>query len=311
MFWLLIILISSCVTGLMVKYAWRLGLVDKPDDRRTHQTPTPRGGGLAIVLTTVLSMYQIIFLPALCIAVMGFWDDMRNLSAKIRFLIQFLSAGIMVFILHDFHGLSLWGITIPSILLIIGVMWLTNLYNFMDGINGLAGLEAIFVGLSMAILSGDFNYQWLVIACASFGFLIWNFPKAKIFMGDVGSQFLGFTFATLLLMEWIHSSLIFVSGLILLGVFIVDASLTLMTRMITGQPILAPHRSHTYQILWKKMNGSHSQVSWLVLLINLFWLFPWAYAVSHLWCNDWLGLLISYAPLVIIGLLFRAGRLMS
>lgn len=308
MHWILIFTLSTLLTGLMVKFSWRLGLVDKPDERRTHQIPTPRGGGLAIVFTCILSLYQVVFLPALVIALMGFWDDIKNLSAKIRFFIQLICAMTVVFAINHFHAFHLWGLSIPALFVVIFMMWLTNLYNFMDGINGNAGLEAIFVSISMALLAPSHHEVWLVLACASCGFLIWNFPKAKIFMGDVGSQFIGFIFATLLVMDLRHSSIAFVSGLILLGVFIVDASVTLVTRMLTGQKFSSPHRTHTYQILWRQFNGSHTQVSLLILLVNIFWLFPWAYAVSHLWVNDFLGLLISYSPLVIIALLFKAGR---
>jgi len=311
MHWLFIFLLSTLITGLMVKFSWRLGLVDKPGERRTHQVPTPRGGGLAIVLTCMLSIYQIIFLPALVIGLMGFWDDLKNLSAKIRFFLQFLCACSALYAINHFHGLALWGISIPALLVVLWMMWLTNLYNFMDGINGIAGMEAIFVSLAMVLLHTAYQDAWLVIACASFGFLLWNFPRAKIFMGDVGSQFIGFMMATLCVMEWLHASIPFVTALILLGIFIVDASVTLATRMLTGQKFSTPHRSHTYQILWKKFGGNHVKVTSLLFLVNLLWLFPWAFAVSHLWVNDFLGLLISYAPLVIIALLFKAGRLIS
>jgi Fuc2NAc and GlcNAc transferase len=309
--WLLIFIFAVVLTGLMVKFSWLFGLVDKPDERRTHTLPTPRGGGLAIALIFTSMVFQPIYLTALAIAAMGFWDDIKNLSAKFRFLLQFLIGGFALYEFNGFQAIQLFGLAIPMLCFLIFIVWMTNLYNFMDGINGLAGLEAVFFSLSMAFLSKHHLNEWFVLASASLGFLVWNFPKAKIFLGDVGSQFFGFLFALMLVREAAHSPVHFISGLILMGVFLVDATFTLMTRILTKQKFSQAHRSHAYQILWKKFNSSHAKVTLLMMFVNVFWLLPWAYAVCYGYVPSVLGLLISYLPLVIMCLFFKAGRLVS
>ena len=309
--WLIVFTVTTLLTGLMVKFSWVFGLIDKPDARRTHTIPTPRGGGLPMVLIFTSMVFQPIYLAALAIAFMGFWDDIQNISAKWRFLFQILIACVAIYMLNGLHSISFYGFAIPVFIFVFFMVWITNLYNFMDGINGLAGLEAIFLCLSMAFLTKQHSNEWFILASATMGFLVWNFPKARIFLGDVGSQFLGFIFALMLVREALQGEITFISGLILMGFFMVDTTLTLMTRMLTQQKFSEAHRSHIYQILWKKLNANHFMVTSLVMVVNVFWLFPWAYAVSHGYVSAMMGLLISYFPLVIMGLIFKAGRLTS
>lgn len=305
---LLIFLVSMVLTGCLVKGARHWGWMDIPSSRRTHVIPTPRGGGVAIVLTFMGLSFHLLYLPALFIAVMGFWDDMRNLPARLRLLMQIMAATLGFYLLHGFHPIDILGLSIPAFLWIIGWVWLTNLYNFMDGINGLATMEAIFFCLGMGSLTHFQQPQWGILASASAGFLVWNFPRAKIFLGDVGSQFLGFMLGLILVQQSLNGDAFFFSALILLGVFIVDTGVTLVTRMLLRQNLAEAHRTHAYQKFWQYFQGNHVKATGLLMLINIFWLWPFAWASMHGIISGFYALLISYFPLVIMALIFKAGR---
>lgn len=234
----------------LVIYWFGRRLLDIPNDRSSHTIPTPRGGGVAIVLATLLTLliaslfgmtnHATIYLitPGLLMAILGISDDLITLNIRIRLITQLAIACIIA-------GVVLLNTTIPPIsgailgaLAIIGIVWLTNLYNFMDGINGLAALQSVFVCSSMSLLlflQGEHSETiplMLALSSASLGFLYWNFPKAKLFMGDAGSLFIGITLATLLTWTARNDATIVCLWLIILTTFIVDASYTLLTRLI-------------------------------------------------------------------------------
>ena len=193
------------------------------------------------------------------------------------------------------------------------LVWMLNLTNFMDGIDGIAGVEAITVCLSAVFLSGvaaPGEHLWiapLVLASATLGFLMWNWPPAKIFMGDAGSGFLGVMLAALSLQAgWVVNRL-FWSWLILLGVFVVDATVTLIRRMARGERFYEAHRTHAYQHA-AVHRGAHLPVTVAVGVINLCWLLPVALLVALGWLDGLLGVLISYAPLVVAAVRLKAGR---
>ena len=173
---------------------------------------------------------------------------------------------------------------VSSVITFLTVVWFTNLYNFMDGIDGLAGTQAVTVAVStvlIAALNYQFDQIWLYtsLAITVVGFLYWNWPRARIFMGDVGSGFLGYIFAILMLQssqQHPHSFWVFT---ILFSIFLVDATLTLLRRIIVGEPFYQPHRTHCYQILAQYWQ-SHQKVTVLVLMINILWLLPWAIAAN-------------------------------
>jgi len=304
----MIFLLTLLLTGLMVVLAKKFNLVDSPGVRRTHGVITPRGGGIAIVLVATSVILKPIYVAAFSIACLGFWDDISNLSARFRLVVQCIVAALTIYCLNEFRDINLFGFMLPAMVFLVLAVWVTNLYNFMDGINGLAGCEAIFFALGMAFITKQDTRDWYVLASATLGFLVWNFPRARIFLGDVGSQFFGFLFASILVKEAIYSETNFVCALILLGFFIVDTSFTLIVRLLTSQKLTQAHRTHLYQLLWKKMQ-SHSKVTLLIMLINIYWLLPCAYLVAEGYLHSSLGLLISYAPLVIMAVFFRAGYL--
>jgi Fuc2NAc and GlcNAc transferase len=331
--WLLnstIFISSIALTWIITKVAWNVGLVDQPDERRSHQQVTPRGGGLAIVLVFWLwilgaayfsglpKLSWLPILPTLFLALVGFIDDLYSVSAMKRLALQFFFSGLSLYLMQGIHfQLILGGFIIPHSLVLfvslVFLVWSINLYNFMDGINGLAGFEALTISIFMAIityLDGDMNKStlWGILASGVAGFLVWNFPKAKIFLGDVGSYFLGSMFGILLLDSANTKPRLFWCGLILLGYFVVDATLTLLVRIWFRLPAFKPHQTHAFQIMLKRFESNHTKVTSLVLSINFFWLLPWAILVSKGYLNGLMGVLIAYLPLVIIVWFVEAGR---
>jgi len=161
---------------------------------------------------------------------------------------------------------------VANVLVVIAIVWMINLYNFMDGIDGIAGTEAITILGAAAIFlwvqNSGLAAVCLLIIAAVLGFLIWNWPPAKVFMGDVGSGFLGFVFAVLAIWSENSGAVPLLIWLLLLGVFIVDATVTLVKRMAGGEKLYEAHRSHVYQLA-VQAGYSHKQVTLTVLLINI------------------------------------------
>jgi len=194
---------------------------------------------------------------------------------------------------------------------ILTLVWFLNLYNFMDGIDGIACIEAITVAIAAGLIvlfHGDNTYSQILFtlaACVS-GFLVWNWPPAKIFMGDASSGFLGFTLGLIAIITSQENSINLWSWFILLSVFIVDATYTLVRRIVNGDKWYEAHRSHAYQILARKFS-SHKKVSVGVFFINLIWLFPLAFLASvfHYWAP--VISLVAIFPLVYIAYKVNAG----
>lgn len=315
------------LTGVIRVYAVRREVLDIPGERSSHTVPTPRGGGLSFVL---LLPVILLLLPVegpvgvlwtlggctLALAAVGWIDDHRPLTARFRFFAQSLIALAGLLALPQLPSLPLFNYqlslsTFLLPLLLLALVWLTNLYNFMDGINGLAALEAIFVLLAGALLlvwQGETQWPLLVLLCAPLlGFLYWNFPVARIFMGDVCSAPLGLLLALLAVWLAAESAVNLWCWLILLSVFIVDASWTLAVRMLTGQRWSQPHRSHCYQIFSRRWN-SHARVVVAAMSLNVGWLLPWAMAALRF--PQWAVLcwLAAVLPLTLICWRCGAGR---
>lgn len=280
---------SLGLTGVARRYALSRGLLDRPNERSLHSVPTPRGGGLAIVLVVLTGIVVMAFRGTLPIATavslagggalvagVGFLDDRRGMPAHVRFGIHLLAAAWAVWWLGGMTELTIgtsralvgWA---GTLLALATIVWATNLYNFMDGIDGLAAGEAVTVGLAAALLLGHSGSPLAVLALltagASAGFLVWNWPPARIFMGDVGSGFLGFIFAGLALASENAGDLPALVWLILLGVFFADATITLVRRMLRGERWYQAHRTHAYQRIVES-GWPHQRVTLLVLLLN-------------------------------------------
>ena len=317
--------LSVWLTQYIRQYALKNNIFDTPNERSSHLIPIPRGGGLAIVLSFYFALLMLfaqnhiefnIFLGLLgasSIAIIGFFDDKQHISAPYRLLVHFSAAVWLCFCL-GIVPLSLSESWIIIALLWFGtslyLVWLLNLYNFMDGIDGIATVEALTVLISAIVLllideqSKHIELLLAFIAALS-GFLFFNWPPAKIFMGDVGSAFIGIILGGFSLITTNDGSLNFVLWLILLAVFIVDATYTLLVRLLRGEKICEAHCSHSYQII-ARLYG-HRRVTLGVLIINICWLLPLAYLGQTY--KNWLiiMLIIAYLPLILLAIKYRAG----
>lgn len=323
--------LAFMLTALLRRYALARSLMDVPNERSSHSIPTPRGGGVAIVLVYMLGLFiaresglevtDYTFWALIGAgggtALLGFLDDHGHIAARWRLLGHFTAAIWALYWLGGLPPLALFGSEwqlgwVGHVLAALYLVWMLNLYNFMDGIDGLASCEAICVCLSAALLcvvsgiQGESVVLPLLLAAAVFGFLLWNFPPAKIFMGDAGSGFLGLVLGVLSLQAgWASPELLW-GWLILLGVFIVDATYTLAHRLFRGERVYEAHRSHAYQFA-SRHYGRHLPVTLAVVAINLLWLLPIAMMVVNGWLDGVLGLLLAYIPLGALAWHFRAG----
>lgn len=294
-----VFLLALGIAMLICHEARHLGLVDVPNERSSHSRPTPRGGGLGIFIAVTLGVWlwsnsihvdlvwRNMLIGAGAVAVIGLWDDVRSVSARWRFSVQLIAAVFLVlafpgdFKIVLFPGRSFGGL--PAYLLsCVGVVCSINMFNFMDGIDGLAASEAIFVtgaGALIFLLNGDPRTPeavvCILICAAAAGFLFMNWAPARIFMGDVGSGFLGFSIAALALWGIAEQTIPFWTWLILGGVFVADAAVTFFRRLLRGENVTSAHRMHAYQRLARRWS-SHRWVSILTMAINCFWLFPLA-----------------------------------
>lgn len=325
----LVALLSGVLTGLVRRYAMARGVMDHPIGRSSHSVSMPRGGGLAIVLSFSIGILAssakiptdlvlALLVPGSIVAAVGLADDHGHIAARWRLLTHFCSAvGVLAWIgipRLDVMGTTLELGAIGTVLAALFLVWMLNLYNFMDGVDGIAASEAVVVGLAGSIVGyvaglrdvGDLAPP-LILASASFGFLIWNWPPARIFMGDVGSGFLGLTIGVMSLHAATAAPVLLWAWSILLGVFVVDGTVTLLRRMFRGQRLHEAHRSHAYQHA-AQIHGSHLLVSLATIGITVFWLVPWAMAVAAKYVEGIVGLSVSYAPLVWLSMRYRAGE---
>jgi len=323
--------LSALATGVVRRYALARGILDIPNDRSSHIMPTPRGGGIAIVATFLLGLVWFEFSgrisPRLTIALLGsgfatalagYLDDRRPIAPAWRLAVHFLAAFWALWWLGDLSRPGLVGASgssgwIGYILASTCLVWLLNLYNFMDGIDGLAAFEAVTVGFGASmiyLLHRPTEREWVLpalLGLAALGFLVWNWPPAKIFMGDVGSGFLGLTFGVLLIRSGWQDSRLFWSWVILLGAFVVDASITLLRRLLSGERLHEAHCSHAYQHAARYF-GAHRPVTVAIGAINVFWLLPLAFAVTRGWLTGIIGTSAAYAPLLCLAIWFKAGQ---
>ncbi len=326
----LVVILSALLTGGIRRYAISRSLIDVPNSRSSHSIPTPRGGGVAIVLIFLLfvsvfgvtgetewSLIWAVLGTGAGVATLGFLDDHGHIAARWRLLGHFLCAVWALYWLGGLPPIEYWGGEIDLkwfgvILAAFYIVWLLNLYNFMDGIDGLASVEAICTCVGVCIIYWMTGFAGLIgppllLAMAVAGFLIWNFPPARIFMGDAGSGFLGVMMGVLSLYAAWKSPVFLWVWLVLLGVFVVDATFTLFSRFLQGHRVYEAHRSHAYQHAARQV-GSHFSVTGAVAAINVLWLFPIATCIAVFGLNGLLGVSIAYLPLVVLVYKYRAGR---
>lgn len=311
-------LLTYLLAGQVRRYALARGILDHPNARSSHQVPTPRGGGLAIVGVVLVGVVMLavggwvnlefavaFVVGGAVVAVVGWLDDRFSLPILTRATIHTAAA---VWALGWLGGLprltigtwvislGLWGFPLG----LVAMVWLINLYNFMDGIDGLAGMEAVAVALAagvLALLSGDNALAlvaWLV-AGASLGFLGWNWPPAKIFMGDVGSAFLGYAFAVMAVAGESTGSLPVSVWCVLLAVFVADTTLTLVRRFLSGEKWYEAHRSHVYQLA-VRAGCTHRQVTLSALGLNI----TMIVVAAMLWVRPALGQWLALGATIVL-----------
>lgn len=322
-------LAAAAGTAAMRRWALRRSLVDVPNARSSHTRPTPRGGGVAIVGAFIAAatawaalgddaaraIWLAVVPPGLAVAAVGFRDDLRPLPARVRLAVHGAAAAWLVWRLgglppvHALGAVADWGVA-GHLLAVVAVVWVLNLYNFMDGIDGIAGAQAVFVAGASALLGGPQSAAFaplLALAAASAGFLALNWPPARIFMGDAGSGFLGFALAGLLLANHAAQPASIWLPVILLAVFLADATVTLARRVARGESPHAAHRSHAYQRLARRWGG-HRPVTVAVCAVNLGWLLPlaWLAAARPAWALPLA--LVAVVPLLAAAWAVGAGR---
>lgn len=260
-------LVAVSLTPLAARWARRRGFLDVPNERSSHIVAIPRTGGAAFVvaLLTGIALFRylgdgfasevLVMVPiASGVAVLGLIDDFRPLSASVRLVVQTALSALLVSTLAAqlfSYGTSSWiGVAVS----IFWIVALTNAYNFMDGIDGIAGGQAVVAGLGWAVVgvaigSRDVAALGVLAAAATAGFLVHNWPPAKVFMGDAGSAFLGFFFAALPLLAVGRGAHALVWAVLLSWPFLFDTGFTLVRRLRRGENIFNAHRSHLYQRL--------------------------------------------------------------
>jgi UDP-N-acetylmuramyl pentapeptide phosphotransferase/UDP-N-acetylglucosamine-1-phosphate transferase len=288
MIWLTALVLSFALCGFFTWYTRYLGMVDIPDQRHSHITPTARGGGAGIILSLLLMTAYLLrviepmpfwthcLVPAVSLlALIGWWDDRVSLSASLRFFVQLAVTLYLLWCMRSQFptGAVFWYFFAGGFLL-----WMTNLYNFMDGSNGMAGAQGVFAGLllSWLFLSAGDNEAALyssLISAACLGFLPWNLGKARVFMGDVASGALGFAFASLLIYGVVEGRFSLPVAWLLMLLFIIDSTLTLLFRVMKGERWYNPHKQHLYQRLIAR-GWSHGSVLLLYQLVNLVLVIP-------------------------------------
>ncbi len=281
---------SMLLTRLVLRVAVRKSVLDLPNERSLHSVPTPRGGGVAIVAVVLLGVAYLaairmihphvaiaLYGGGLLVAWTGWADDRRDVSARVRVTAHAVAALWAVAWLGGMPSLTVGADPVRlgmagSLLAMLGIVWATNFYNFMDGIDGLAAAEATSIGAAAAVLLAVRGSPLAAVAAllagAAAGFLPWNWERARIFMGDVGSGFLGFAFATLAVATENSGALPALLWILLFGFFFGDATITLLRRMLRREAWYAAHRVHAYQ---RAVQGgwSHNGVTIVALLVNV------------------------------------------
>jgi Fuc2NAc and GlcNAc transferase len=277
------LLTSFLLTWLYRFYALHKSVIDIPNDRSSHTIPTPRGGGVAVAVVWFFGLVYLYFndkvesslfyalLSGLPLLIVGFADDLFNLKPFIRFLVQFLCSALALWFLGGLQNCQLsivdFQLTfILTSLAFIAIIWSINLFNFLDGIDGYISTEVIFIGISLFALTGE--TLGIMLAVSVGGFLIWNWPKAKIFMGDVGSTLLGFIVAVFAIHYQNTQQISIVVMLILTAVFWFDATITLFRRIINKEKLSEAHRKHAFQRI-VQAGWSHQKTTLWSLGINL------------------------------------------
>lgn len=295
------------------RFAYKLNLLDRPNERSSHSLTTPKGGGIGIpvVLCVTAGWFgfpALVWIPSILLSLASLRGDRIEISSKTRLVLQFAAAGMACYWLFVRSGMIAGrgrGWLEISCWLFFAVLYIVttaNVYNFMDGINGIAAITGIISFGFLALIGwvrGE-DQPWVFVA-ASFaaacaGFLPWNFPRARVFMGDVGSILLGFMFAVFVV-AWSRSPADFIMFFVFLFPFYADEAITLPPRLRSGNSLARPHRRHVYQILVNQMGVPHWKISLLYGGIQAgvagvaIWIRPWGWIAEAAWVSLSLGVI--------------------
>ena len=305
LFYTLLFLLSLFLTFCIRNYAIKKSLVVIPNDRSSHTTPIPHGGGVAIAVTWFIGLFYLymneqidsqLFFALLAggvIAIVSYLDDLYELSPFVRLVTQSsVAIGGLVALgglnSLDFGLFSIQNQFVTNLVAFVAIIWFINLYNFLDGIDGYAGSEALFLALAGFVFFGDSHF--LILALSVSGFLVWNWHKAKIFMGDVGSTLLGYNVAIFTIYYANAEATNLWVWIILFGLFWFDATLTLLRRYKNSEKLSQAHKKHAYQRLTQS-GFKHDKVVLLSILVNLV-LFCTVYFVQNILVAFCLAILI-------------------
>lgn len=307
---LLVALTTSVVSvGMVAELLARHGILDVPNHRSSHARPVPRGGGVAVLPCAALgvaagqswSLPEVVTLvSAAALGVVGLIDDLRDVTAHVRLLAQlFLTGMAAAVLLSSTSGLE--GVAMGTAVA-VATVWLTgfvNVYNFMDGANGVAAFMACASGGWFAFVGYDrgaeaLTFLGLALCGAAVGFLPWNFPRARVFLGDVGSYSIGMAIGCLALLT-VTTTHSLIAAVAPVCVFLTDTTLTLVRRAARGEPVMSAHREHVYQRLsavpgspWAAIATAAATLACLVVAATL----PWILCLVA-----WGGILLAYASL--------------
>ena len=297
-FYFFLFILSFILTYIIKDIAIKKSLVSEVNERSSHSIPTPHGGGIAITITWFIGISYLYYVDdinvslyyalmvGVIITVVSYFDDLFELSAKLRLFVQASVAILGLYFLGGVEKIDIMIFSIENQILtntfaFFMIIWFINLYNFLDGIDGYSGSQAVFLGLAGYVLFGDSYF--LVLVSASLGFLVWNWHKAKIFMGDVGSTLLGYNIAIFSiyyqngnLENEGTSILVWIS---LFGLFVFDATYTLVLRKLNGERISTAHKKHAYQRLTQS-GWAHDKVVKYSIFVNIL-IFSIVYFISN------------------------------
>ena len=307
MVYLVLLLGSFVLTYFIKNYAITKSLVAKVNERSSHTVPTPHGGGIAISIVWFIGLIYLYvinqidpvlfwaLMMGIFISIVSFFDDLFEISHKLRLLVQLLVAIIGIIILGGFNILTLGFIEISCVLItnifaLLMILWFINLTNFIDGINGYVGSEFIFLSIAGMLFFGGGHF--IILGVAVLGFLFWNWNQAKIFMGDVGSTLLGYTIAIFTLYYANIEPINLWIWITLFGLFWFDATLTLIRRKMNKETLSQAHKKHAYQRL-TQAGWSHYKVTNYSILINIL-LLCFVYFAPNIFIAFVLSLVLLY-----------------
>ena len=307
MLYIFLFILSFFLTYFIKNYYIKNALLDEINERSSHSVATPHGGGIAIAIAWFIGLVYLhlnnqiepnlfyALIVGVIISVVSFFDDIYELSAKIRLIAQAVVAMWGLYFLGGFSTLELGLFSVSnqivtSVFAFFLIVWFINLYNFLDGINGYAGSEIVFLSIAGFLLfSGE---HFIVLAVVSLGFLYWNFGNAKIFMGDVGSTLLGYNVAIFTLYYANQEPINLWIWIILFGLFWFDATLTLVRRKLNGEKLSQAHKKHAYQRLTQS-GWSHFKVTNFSILVNIL-LFSLVYFASNIFVAFFMSVVFLY-----------------